>query len=354
MRLYFKTKLKQIWARLEQLTMSYPFKLFSSADPLLGRCALNVLQDFLNEDGCCLDEWFSEPLRIACPTLERLRKLDIRELLAQISRKCPSTNMSLEGLLALIKSSWRGGHHKPFVETAGHLGMLTQLLQAHMKSGGKNPFQDHRADLLASGVPLAQTHREAKASRGGSKQRLDVAWRNTLVHQWKLEHKDASDDTVTHQHWVFAQQRRGMSEDQKTAALAAAGVGQSVADAARRIQLLLMGQSPADDEVGLPDTAVALPPSSEWQCGTCDWPVHPKLLQEFFAGKYGGLCGQARQARWAARSQVLIADAGAIPADRTFPHRYSCGERHPGLCFTKDDEFYRECLEVASAMEQFV
>eukprot|EP00975_Prorocentrum_lima_P019842 4174039-Prorocentrum_lima.AAC.1 len=61
-----------------------------------------------------------------------------------------------------------------------------------------------------------------------------------------------------------------MSENQQAAALAAAGLAESVAD--------------VDDAVGFPDTAAVPPPSSEWQCGTSEWPVDPQLLQQFFGG----------------------------------------------------------------------
>ena len=59
-----------------------------------------------------------------------------------------------------------------------------------------------------------------------------------MVQQWKRQHEDASNKAVNQQHQAFAQQWHEMSEGQKAAALAAAGLGMRMVRLAFQIQLL--------------------------------------------------------------------------------------------------------------------
>jgi hypothetical protein len=48
----------QIWARVECIFHAWPWRLLQSCTPRVGwPQADHVLQDFLSEEGCCLDEW---------------------------------------------------------------------------------------------------------------------------------------------------------------------------------------------------------------------------------------------------------------------------------------------------------
>ena len=317
-----------IWARMEIPLSSWSLRLLSRDQ--------YAMQDFAQEDGCCVDAWLGEPLRAVAPTVERLRGLDLESLFFAMARQSPSTNMSLECLLALIKSSWRGGHRKPYIETAGYLGLLTQLLQRHIEQGGENPFKDSREAMLAAGVPLARTHAETK---DGSVRRVDVCWRNVKIEEWKKQNPSAAPGRVNEEHARLAKLWREMSDDQRVAAwnsvekdLAADG----------GVELDYVEELREEDRDG-----------SKWRVGSRTWPVAPEVVQDFAAGKRGGLVGNAQQTRWASRKKLLVEDQNAIPRNRTFLHRYSCWQRHPGLCFTKDHTIYNSCLAMAAAMEKY-
>ena len=51
------------------------------------------------------------------------------------------------------------------------------------------------------------------------------------------------------------------------------------------------------------------------------------------------------------RGHMVSRDNGLIPQGHKFCHRYSCGERHPGLCFTKDAAIYKSSLALARNLE---
>ena len=56
--------------------------------------------------------------------------------------------------------------------------------------------------------------------------------------------------------------------------------------------------------------------------------------------------------RWARRARILSADAGDIPSARTFTHRYSCQQFHPGLCITDDAAHYSDITLLATNIER--
>ena len=41
----------------------------------------------------------------------------------------------------------------------------------------------------------------------------------------------------------------------------------------------------------------------------------------------------------------------AIPDGRTYEHRFSCGEVHPGLCARRDAAIYDDALSLAKSIE---
>eukprot|EP00972_Heterocapsa_arctica_P023470 3457372-Heterocapsa_arctica.AAC.1 len=49
----------QLWARVDLLLNNWPWRLLRNDS--------TTVEAFYAEDGCCLDEWFSEPLRLALP-----------------------------------------------------------------------------------------------------------------------------------------------------------------------------------------------------------------------------------------------------------------------------------------------
>ena len=65
------------------------------------------------------------------------------------------------------------------------------------------------------------------------------------------------------------------------------------------------------------------------------WPVAPKLVEDF-AGCHS-IYAAAKHARWQHRCTMVHKDnVTEIPQARKFSRRLSCGQLHPGLCFTED------------------
>jgi hypothetical protein len=59
----------------------------------------------------------------------------------------------------------------------------------------------------------------------------------------------------------------------------------------------------------------------------------------------------AAESRWAHRGAVVTKDTGLIqPND--YAHRYSCSQRHPGVCATRDAAIYADVLLLASNIER--
>ena len=143
--------------RLATLQEGWPWRLLAAVQPNGQAVDQLVLQDFLNEDGCCLDEWFSEPLRRACPTLETLRAPHICAMLRALLQHCVTTNMQLENRLAQIKSSCprsKGGF--PNIENLAYTSSLSQLFHDHLERGGFRIPQQGLALSWSLGLMLVQ------------------------------------------------------------------------------------------------------------------------------------------------------------------------------------------------------
>ena len=63
--------------------------------------------------------------------------------------------------------------------------------------------------------------------------------------------------------------------------------------------------------------------------------------------------GHASRLRWKYRGDMFVPRSKLIPETTTFMHRFSCSERHPGLCFSRDSDIYETVLNLAASMERF-
>jgi hypothetical protein len=94
---------------------------------------------------------------------------------------------------------------------------------------------------------------------------------------------------------------------------------------------------------------------SEWSPSDGRWPVSPEVLLKAVGGPHVGLASWGQRARERRRrlGHMISKDAGLIAPGKRFLHRYSCCERHPGLCFTRDSEVYEDAKLLGRNFEAF-
>jgi hypothetical protein len=80
------------------------------------------------------------------------------------------------------------------------------------------------------------------------------------------------------------------------------------------------------------------------------WPVAPTLVERFVQDR--GIASVAAASRWAHRGSVVTTDTGLIQQTDDYAHRYSCSQRHPGVCVTRDAAVYADVLSLASNIER--
>eukprot|EP00959_Pyramimonas_sp_CCMP1952_P331408 6939677-Pyramimonas_sp.AAC.1 len=110
--------------------------------------------------------------------------------------------------------------------------------------------------------------------------------------------------------------------------------------------------------------SAAAPPSSpipaearshaSWSPSDGKWPVSPAVLAKAADGRglasWGAEC---REARRHSSGHIVSLDEGLIVPGCKFYHRFSCAERHPGLCHAKDSDIYVDALALAKNLETF-
>ncbi len=103
---------------------------------------------------------------------------------------------------------------------------------------------------------------------------------------------------------------------------------------------------------------------SLWQCGDQEWPLREDVLDGFLdahpaisshATSYGGYCRKASLVRVHDvehdSDSFLVKDRDEIPSQKTYSHRFSCSERHQGLCATAHRDIYPQALLFARNLE---
>ena len=153
-----------------------------------------VLQDFYEAHSCCLDEFFSEPFKIAYPSIDSIDEPAWR-CLSEVGRRCNVANMRLENLLSHMKAAVRHGDHTPTIETLGYVAELSALMKDHLARGAKHHVVQSRSAMQQDGVPLEANRSLAAKRRARPKahvQRRDMSWMNLKYIEWKRCHPGAT------------------------------------------------------------------------------------------------------------------------------------------------------------------
>jgi hypothetical protein len=228
--------------------------------------------------------------------------------------------------------------------------------------------------------------------------RLDVSWKNSLIHRWRVAHPEATAEERRLYSEELSRRWRDMTPDERQVAISGLDLPGPVP------------QSGHVDGSGLIDNTSDNSSGREWLCGDKRWPVRPEVLEHWFKGPKGGLVEKAVDTRWTfplnsngthqqfvalivltavdcqalpppptktqhvivntmrasksrwrwaslhnrkTRERLLAEDKGAIPDNRQYVRRYSCSERHPGLCLTRDADVYQQVLDFATSLERY-
>ena len=326
----------QVWACMEILAASWPWRLFLSGVVLPDMPEEHFqreLEYFFSEDGCCVDAWVGEWLRQAVTLDELKTEVDWRALVTHIAKRLKTTNMQLERVLKELKESFPRLHGPVHAETMIHMGALGQLWQHHMRSGGVNPFHSSRSDLAGAGLPV----RKFQSDEPSSSQlhcRADVSSVNARLNELKRLNVNATRaealqslanmDAVSRERYMPAQ-------------------------VAAEASYAFCGQRPAGSEAPSP-----LPRSSpsSWAPSDGTSPMPPEVLTRVL-GKESGFAFAGNKLRWAMREGVVSEDRGLVPRTVAYRHRFACWERHPGLCYCKDRAVYTDAMALATNLENY-
>ena len=315
----------QVWSRLHCLSEVWDFRILMlgsrSGDGPLVEQEMDLLISLLAEDECCLGPWFTEWLQKLGGTY--LQGPEMRLLFSELRRKLKATNMGIERLLKEIKESFPSFNSGPaFAETTSIMASLQQLWQRHVASGGNNPFMTSRADLLSEGLPVAKFRRKS----GSELVNPQVAAINRIHNQMKKQDVAAT--------------RRAAAE--------------AFQDMPRAEQdLLLEDVQRQRRPVESPDLAPQPVPAhrSKWSPSDGEWPVSSDVILKS-AGD-SGLASFGERVRKESRAHLLSKGKGLLPGGHVFLCRCACVERHPGLCYTKDEPIYKNALKLAKNIEAF-
>ena len=118
-------------------------------------------------------------------------------------------------------------------------------------------------------------------------------------------------------------------------------------------QAVVPKKVPLSDTSATEDDILCRPCGDAFYSGDGKWPVDPQHLREF-CGEAKGLARVANKERWNHReSHVVLGDKELIPETHTFHRRFSCLQRHPGLCITKDALIYERALQCSKNLERW-
>jgi hypothetical protein len=107
------------------------------------------------------------------------------------------------------------------------------------------------------------------------------------------------------------------------------------------------GGDDAGDEAGEAD---------EWCAGDEELPVREDVLLSFIHAQEqsgrgnDGIANKASRLRKAFLDDLFVKDNNDIPTGKTYTHRHSCRELHPGLCC--QDACYKDALLLAKSLER--
>ncbi len=386
-----------VWARLEITFASWPWRvlrclahehdLHQNMQDSVAECAA-----LWQEDACCLDEWWSTPLRAVLQGPQELLEERWQSLLRALARHGQTTNMLVEGLLAQVKAATPVSRGRPNAERQAHLGLLTQVMQLHLERGGIDSRGERQAiqQLLAEDL----LDKPSARRRGG---RPDN-WLRNKMRRWQGMHPDASpaeeaaqllalQAAVPQELRLAANQGHALgaaaaapqavaNQGYALGAAAAAPQGQAAASQGHALgaaapqgqvaanaghALGAAAAAPQGQAVANQGRAPGAAGADEWlrQIGTAEWPVSEDVLEGFLTDCVRrrpwqcGIAGQMAEARWQRRQALFVQDRLDIPDHVKFRYRHHCSSAHPGVCVTKDRDIILRVRQVAGAIERF-
>ena len=268
--------------------------------------------NFMKAHKCCLDAWFSEPFRSTMRSRDDLETSTCKALLKNLGRK----HLKVRGL---VSTSYP--HLCPF-----QFPLLPHSLSSPSACG------------QATNMGLECLLSEIKASRLGG------------------TGSSNSERVIYHSHLRDLMKRHLASGGldsrrlEKRSEMAAEGVP------VVRMPVGSGGVEEMADAGGKPED------SGSWSCGDCEWPVRGDVIDGYLAmipgvsdhsRHYGGYASKGGTARKQAveKGSILVKDSNEIPVEKTFHHRFSCSERHPGLCGTVHAAIYDMVIQFARNLE---
>lgn len=304
-------------------------RLFSGSD----KC----VDDLYAAEGCCLEETLGEPIRRRIKIEDWQTAGDgnhlgceLQLLQLQVRKRFKLTNMHMERRLREEKSALPAMRAKANAESFAYAGLLTQVWKSHIDLQYSNPLREDRESLQGQSLPVAPlarpTTRESSRLR---LRRMDQSWVMEQYHIWRKSTSSSCPNLRSEKLLELRQTWAAMPLDERPC------VRDSIPDS---------GLPPMPD--------VCHPCDSEFYSGDGTWPVGVQRLIDY-CGKPSGLAHTATKARWENRGKlVTLGTQNLIPLSQTFHRRYSCWQRHPGLCWTRDTLIYQDFLRTINVFKE--
>lgn len=288
------------------------------------------------------------------------------ELLVQLSRRCMSTNMRLENLLAEHKAAAPAVKRKPNMETYVHAAVLSTVLKDHTSRGLPSPCVETRAELVRASVPIrAAVCGKANVRAHSDRQRTrdDMFWRNIKHSEWQRANPGSTQ--VVRLLCVATTLLHGMCYDHHshfelcphpTPPHHPPHHQADRAEHIRRLAAQWSAMSPIERNAavcgvrrphhgdvshqpsGDPQSFAPPPISGTWSSGDDTHPVSATALERLI-GVDRGVVAVTRVLRASTRRSLISTRSGDLPRDSTTTHKCCCSELHPGLCITADKAF---------------
>ena len=291
----------------------------------IGACDASILDEFYQTPLCCIDAAVGEPLRLGVRRDEwNSNDSPWRLLLGELRRSFRLTNMQIERALREIKESLPSIRKRRFAETLMYTAIVSDLWKQHRAFTGEDPFVDNKSSRMAHGLQLAGDRSQKRASRPDNSlalKRAHAAGGVQHLHA-ELERIHSSGEARVLLANRKDKTREGHQQTEETQ---------------------------SDDDVTQLGNASRLP---WWWVGDETSPVSAARLLSASDGR--GFYSQGNRIRPGLRkAQVVTGEKNMIPSSYRFHRRFSCFERHPGLCWKRDRRIYEAALSTASNIERW-
>lgn len=308
---------------------------------------------------CCLDPHMGRKLRRLYTCAQDMRgSKEVLAVLRTWARQGTILNMSLERLLALIKSGAALPKQRaPDVMRVGATGFLTQWLKLHKQCGGKQLAEATREQFVAEGVPIRAGKRKRDASQAGATRvRPHVEAANLEVKVQKREKLARGEDWTEEDRaaaWEVAMQKwrqKGI-----------AGKREDVVRARARkdaMQEKMEGSGPSDSvSISMRDNARCLwgvqNEGAEMPLADMEDAIRRKLRMAP-GERLGGFTSYSSDMNEHLRAQMVVHDEGAIPAAAKFKYDQPCGVAHPGCCRHADRDAWPTLSSASLELTRYI